>query len=62
MNNTSLNAANQTNGEYNDPNAGGGILAAICAAFCKDNPLGQQFAMNEQNNNPTQAPITSQST
>lgn len=32
---------------------GGGILALLCGAFCKDNPLGEAFGVNDaagQNN------------
>lgn len=54
---------NAAHGDYDggggDPS--GGILAAICAALCKDSSMGEQFNMNETNNNPNQAPITSQS-
>lgn len=48
-------------GGQTDPSSGGGILATICAAFCKDNPLGQQLGLNQTNASPTEAPITSQS-
>lgn len=48
-----------TGGGETDPNTGG-ILAAICAAFCKDNALGQQFGLN-QTNATAEVPITSQS-
>lgn len=42
---------------------GGGLLAAFCGAFCKDNPLGEQFGMNQTSTAPTTqaGPITSQS-
>lgn len=61
MNNHSLNAAN---GGYDgaglDNNSSGGLLASLCAAFCKDGSLAQQLNMNETNNNSQQPPITSQ--
>lgn len=63
MNNNALNAANggyDGGGGMND--SSGGLLSAICAAFCKDTSLADQFNMNETNNNPNQVPITSQST
>lgn len=49
-----------------DDGGGGGILAAICAAFCKDNPLGETLGLNQTANQGGQAsseavPITSQS-
>lgn len=43
-----------------DPGSGG-ILAAICAAFCKDNALGQQLGLDQTNTSAGEAPITSQS-
>lgn len=61
MNNYSLNAAN---GGYDGgglDDSSGGLLSSLCAAFCKDSSLGQQFNMNETNNNNSQQPpITSQ--
>lgn len=60
MNNYSLNAAN---GGYDGgglDDSSGGLLATLCAAFCKDGSLGQQLNMNEKNNNSQQPPITSQ--
>lgn len=42
---------------------GGGLLATFCAAFCKDNPLGEQFGVNQATTATTThlEPITSQS-
>lgn len=56
-----VNANGDVGGGGETDSAGGGILAAICAAFCKDNPLGQQLGLNQTNANTTEAPITSQS-
>lgn len=62
MNNVNAVNANGVagGGDETDP-ASGGIVAAICAAFCKDNPLGQQLGLNQTNANTNEAPITSQS-
>lgn len=62
MNNYSLNAAN---GGYDGgggllDDSSGGLLASLCVSFCKDKSFGQQFNMNETNNNSQQPPITSQ--
>lgn len=61
MNNYSLNAAN---GGYDGgglDDSSGGLLSSLCAAFCKDSSLSQQFNMNETNNNNSEQPaITSQ--
>lgn len=43
---------------------GGGLLATFCAAFCKDNPLAEQFGVNESQTTPNNTqlePITSES-
>lgn len=62
-----VNAVN-ANGDYSGGGGGGeadpgsgGILAAICAAFCKDSPMGQQLGLNQTNASPSDVPITSQS-
>lgn len=41
----------------------GGLLATFCGAFCKDNPLGEQFGVTQAATAPTtqSEPITSQS-
>lgn len=60
---SNVNAAN-ANGNIGmdaESGSGGGILAAICGAFCKDNPLGQQLGLNQMTASPTDAPVTSQS-
>lgn len=51
---------NDTGGGSGDS---GGLLATFCAAFCKDNPLGEQFGVNQATTVPTSqsGPITSQS-
>lgn len=62
MNNYSLNAANGGGYDGDGPDdSSGGLLASLCEAFCKDGALGQQFNMNETNNNSHQPPpITAQ--
>lgn len=50
----------------NDTGGGGdsgGILATFCAAFCKDNPLAEQFGVQQETTATTtqMEPITSQS-
>lgn len=42
---------------------GGGLLATFCAAFCKDNPLGETLGVNQPTTTTTTQlePITSQS-
>lgn len=52
---------NDTGGGGGD--SGGGLLATFCAAFCKDNPLGEQFGVNQTSTATTTQlePITSQS-
>lgn len=59
--NNNISNAVPSNGIDGDGNGGGsGIFATICAAFCKDNPIGEQLGMNTTNNN-VAVPITSQS-
>lgn len=56
---------NDTGGGGGD--SGGGLLATFCAAFCKDNPLAEQFGVNQTTTTATTTqlepiqPITSQS-
>ncbi|XP_037048709.1 calpain-A isoform X2 [Bradysia coprophila] len=60
-------ASVQESAGFNDSGGGGGsdtggLLATFCAAFCKDNPLGEQFGVNQATTAPTTQlePITSQ--
>lgn len=57
-----LNSRGDESGGGGESSPGsGGILAAICAAFCKDNPLGQQMGLSDTNASPKELPVTSQS-
>lgn len=38
---------------------GGGILALLCATFCKDSPLAEAFGANDNANNNQNTPLLS---
>lgn len=50
----------QNDAEMNEQSEnGGGLLALICATFCKDTPLAEAFGVNDNPNNNQSAPLMS---